>query len=70
MKVKEGMKTVYALNAQGQQKLHQYVAECAFIEAVLLLEQQADKGDMPHIKAGGEIIVFDASDFDPVEVLA
>ena len=68
MKVKEGMKTVYALNAQGLEKLRKYIGG-SITDAVVMLEEQADKGDMPHIKAGGEIIVFDASDFDPVEVM-
>ena len=69
MKVKEGMKTVYALNAQGQQKLRQYVADCVFIDAVMTLESAADNGDMPCLRVGGEVVVFGAEDFDPVEVM-
>lgn len=69
MKVKEGMKTVYALNAQGLEKLQKYIGG-SITDAVVMLEEQADKGDMPHIKVAGEIVVFDESDFDPVEVQA
>lgn len=70
MKVKEGMKTVYALNSEGQRKLSQYVAECAFIEAVMTLESAADNGTVPCLRVGGEVVIFGAEDFEPIEVLA
>lgn len=69
MKVKQNMATLYGLNSTGQQKLRQYVTECAFIDAVMMLEAAADSGTVPCLRVGGEVVVFGAEDFDPIEVL-
>jgi len=68
MKVKEA-KQVNMLTAEAINRLRELLAEGCMTDAVITLENQADRGDMPHITVGGQVIVFGESDFEKVIVL-
>lgn len=68
MKVKEA-KHVYMLKTEAVNRLRELLAEGCMTDAVITLEDQMDKGDMPHISVGGEVIVFSESDFEKVVIL-
>ena len=68
MKVKEA-KQVNMLTTEAINRLRELLAEGCMTDAVLTLENMADRGDMPHITIGGQVIVFGADDFEKVVVL-
>ena len=69
MQVKENAKVIYMLTDSGIAKLKALfdnVESDAFIDTLMLVERAMDNGDIAFAVNGGQTLILDDSDFEPV----
>ena len=69
MQVKENAKVIYMLTDRGIAKLKALfnnVESDAFIDTLMSVERAMDNGDIAFAVNGGQTLILDDSDFEPV----
>jgi len=69
MQVKENAKVIYMLTDSGISKLKELfdnVESDAFIDTLMSVERAMDHGDIAFAVNGGQTLILDDSDFEPV----